>query len=88
MERLAEAGAAEGGVVAALGAYARSDTFSLFLFSRPVVIISILGCRGSPNIEPVLIDQACINKPRPGWQQGQKPDRMLIASIRGLWQWV
>lgn len=51
-----------------LGANARLDTFSLFLFSLPVLIISILGCRGSPNIEPVLIDQLCINKPRPGWQ--------------------
>lgn len=51
-----------------LGAYVCSDTFSLFLFSRPVLIISILGHRGSPNIEPVLIDQACINKPRQCWQ--------------------
>lgn len=49
-------------------AYVCSDTFSLFLFSRPVLIISILGCWGPPNIEPVLIDQAFINKPRQGWQ--------------------
>lgn len=51
-----------------LEAYEPSDTFSLFLFSRPVLIISIWGKWGSPNIEPVLIDQACINKPLGDWQ--------------------
>ena len=58
-------GGGEGGP---LGAYAHSDTFSLFLFSRPVLIISILGRWGPPNIELVLIDQPRINKPRQGWQ--------------------
>lgn len=49
-------------------AYAHSDTFSLFLFSRPVLIISNLGHWGPPNIELLLIDQACINKPGQSWQ--------------------
>lgn len=69
MERLAEDGV-DGGWVGGGGSqhgeYALSDTFSLFLFSRPVLIISILGHWGSPNIELLLIDQACINKPREG----------------------
>jgi len=62
MERLAGCGAGTA------QSYAHSDTFSLFLVSLPVLIISVLGRRCPPNIELVLIDQEWKNKPRQVWQ--------------------